>query len=226
VTHLYHMGCYAALPAIRSARSSLIDGSLKADVVHTELCSYHLDKNNVTAEQIVMNTLFADGAIKYSVVNQSDPQTRALEIITLKEVLVPYSENEMTWKLGAHGFMMTLTRNVPLLLAREIEQYMRNLFLKAGFDFDRDKNDFLFAIHPGGPKIIELVQKVLKLYESQVSHSKKILFQRGNMSSATLPHIWNEILNDEQTPSGKPVVTVAFGPGLTMTGAIFKVCGP
>jgi predicted naringenin-chalcone synthase len=227
VTHLYHMGCYAALPAIRVSKAYVADGSKKVDVVHTELCSYHLDKENISPEQVIMNTLFADGAIKYSVTNDDyfkSTKEPAFEIITQKEIVVPGSEKEMSWKLGSHGFMMRLTRNVPAMLAKHIEVYMRQIFSDAGLDWEKDKDSVVFAVHPGGPKIIELVQKMLFLSEDQVKHSKKILKSRGNMSSATLPHIWNEILKDKEIKSNTFVATVAFGPGLTMTGAILKLC--
>jgi alkylresorcinol/alkylpyrone synthase len=227
VTHLYHMGCYAALPAVRVSKAYVADGASKVDVVHTELCSFHLDKDNYTPEQIIMNTLFADGAIKYSVTSDEYFESKkvdGLEIITQKEVVVPGTEKEMSWKVGNHGFIMTLTRKVPIMLAKRIEGYMRDIFTDAGLDFDKDKDNVIFAVHPGGPKIIELVEKMLKLRPDQVMHSKIILESRGNMSSATIPHIWNEILEDKAVKSNSYIATVAFGPGLTITGAILKLC--
>jgi alkylresorcinol/alkylpyrone synthase len=227
VTHLYHMGCYAALPAVRVSSAYIADGADQVDVVHTELCSLHLNKEDTSAEQIVMNTLFADGAIKYSVTSESHfkkERQDGFEIITQKEVLVSDSQNEMSWKLGSHGFLMTLTKRVPILIAKGIEKYMREIFNTAGLDFERDRGDVIFAVHPGGPKIIELIAKVLKLNDSQVKHSLGVLKKRGNMSSATIPHIWNEIVKDKEVKADTFVATVAFGPGLTMTGAILKLC--
>jgi predicted naringenin-chalcone synthase len=227
VTHLYHMGCYAALPAIRVSKSYVSDGARLVDVVHTELCSFHLDKENTTPEQTIMNTLFADGAIKYSVSNEryfTDNKIHGFEIIAQKEQVVPGTEDEMHWKLGANGFLMTLTKNVPIVLAKKINTYMRNLFDQAGLDFERDKSNVIFAVHPGGPKIIDLVSRMLKLEDRQIEHSNTVLRTRGNMSSATVPHIWNEILVDDNIADGTFVATVAFGPGLTITGAILKLC--
>ena len=81
----------------------------------------------------------------------------------------------------------------------------------------------IFAIHPGGPKIIDAVQSVLELSEEQISESKKVLFNHGNMSSATLPHVWDEILNKNYAV-GTKVISYAFGPGLTLFGSVFEVC--
>ena len=79
-----------------------------------------------------------------------------------------------------------------------------------------------FAIHPGGPKIIDAVQEALELSDKQTQESKKILFERGNMSSATLPHVWNEMLNSD-IPKGTKIISLAFGPGLTLFGSVFEL---
>ena len=176
---------------------------------------------------MIMNTLFADGAIKYSVTSDNyfnQSKKDGFQILKQKEVLVEGTENEMSWKIGVNGFLMTLTRRVPIVIAKRIEAYTRSLFKDVDLDFDKDKDKVIFAIHPGGPKIIELIEKVLKLDSHQVVHSKKILKTRGNMSSATIPHIWNEILKDQSIRDKTYIFTVAFGPGLTMTGAMLKLC--
>ena len=63
VTHAYHMGCYASIPALRMARGF----SEPSDIVHTEICSLHLNPNLHDLDQLVVQTLFADGFIKYTV---------------------------------------------------------------------------------------------------------------------------------------------------------------
>ncbi len=227
VTHVYHMGCYAAFPAVRVAKGFVADGASRADIVHTELCSFHLDKDNVTPEQIIMKTLFSDGAIKYSVVNEEiflSSDENGLEVLSQHEITVPGTDKEMSWLLGPSGFLMTLTKKVPLYLETKIEEYVHDLFNKAGLDYNEVKDKTIFAIHPGGPKIIDLMELALGLSPEQVKHSKCILNTRGNMSSATIPHIWNEIIEDDNSFKYKYVASVAFGPGLTMTGAMLKLC--
>jgi predicted naringenin-chalcone synthase len=69
------------------------------------------------------------------------------------------------------------------------------------------------------------VKKHLQLKEHQMEHSQNVLREYGNMSSATLPHIWKEMLEDDRVPSGTPIITLAFGPGLTICGAVLEKCG-
>lgn len=222
VTHLYHMGCYAALPAIRTANALASQG--RVDIVHTEICSIHLNCDSYSPEQLVVQSLFADGAIKYQCLCADDflaQKTKGLEILSLHEILVPHTQEDMTWKLHSDRFDMTLSKNVPRYLGEYLEIFMQKLFSKASLNYQAEKENAIFAIHPGGPKIIELSQDLLKLKDEQVRYSKEVLFNRGNMSSATLPHIWKSILENEED---KLVATVAFGPGLTMTGALLKIC--
>jgi predicted naringenin-chalcone synthase len=84
----------------------------------------------------------------------------------------------------------------------------------------REGEKVIFAIHPGGPKIVDAVQRVLELSDAQVASSRDVLRRFGNMSSATLPHVWMQIASSADIPSASIVVSLAFGPGLTMCGAV------
>lgn len=215
ITHMYHMGCYAAMPAIKVA-SGMVDKK-RIDIVHTELCSNHFDISAQTPEQTVIQTLFADGAIKYSLQHGEKP-TSGIEVLSMKEQIVPDSGNAMTWGFGETHLEMTLHRTVPSLIKNNLETYTRELFASVGLDFDKDKEDTIFAIHPGGPKIIEQICDLLGLRQEQVQFSLDVLHERGNMSSATLPHVWKEIVESDKVKSGTNIFSVAFGPGLTVAG--------
>jgi predicted naringenin-chalcone synthase len=66
VTHAYHMGCYGALAAIRIGEGYLSAGKEQVDLVHTELCSLHSNPSLHRLDQLVSQSLFADGYMKYS----------------------------------------------------------------------------------------------------------------------------------------------------------------
>lgn len=68
VTHAYHMGCYAALPAVRIAEGLVASRNRHVDIIHTEMCALHMDRTQHSPEQLVVQSLFADGHIKYSAV--------------------------------------------------------------------------------------------------------------------------------------------------------------
>jgi predicted naringenin-chalcone synthase len=223
VTHAYHMGCYASLPASRMAQvfATSLGDTARVDVIHTEMCSLHLNPADHSAEQMVVQSLFADGHIKYSARPARDVD-RGFGLRNFLERVIPDSAEDMTWVPAPWGLRMTLSREVPTKIAQNLRPFLSALAESSGENLGDLLKHAVFAVHPGGPKIIDAVQEVLELSKEQVALSHKVLRERGNMSSATLPHIWKEIL-DLDLKSGTRVVSLAFGPGLTLFGAVFVV---
>lgn len=217
ITHAYHMGCYASLPAIRLARA-LAEKKESVDIFHNEICSLHLDLKKHGPEQIVVQTLFADGHIQYRV----STEEKGFKILEIKEKIIPDSLEDMSWIPSSHGMEMNLSRKVPGKVEEHIFAFVKELALNRKMDVSSLVQNSVFAIHPGGPRIIEAIQTSLGLRENQISESKKVLFERGNMSSATLPHVWSEVMK-ENYPVGTFIVSLAFGPGLTVFGGLFEV---
>ncbi len=229
---VYHMGCYAALPALRIAAGLVTNHAghtpARAEIIHNEICTLHFNPADHSPEQLIIQTLFADGHIRYSVLPKSNselrPGDRALEILAFHEEIVPGSLDDMTWAVSEWGFQMTLSRDVPGKIARCLQRFLATLFLHAGVSFAEEKGKSIFAIHPGGPRILDSVAELLCLEEDQIRHSRRVLFERGNMSSATLPHIWMAAIDDQDTKPGTLIISLAFGPGLTIAGALFRKC--
>jgi predicted naringenin-chalcone synthase len=220
ISHAYHMGCYASLPAVRIGEGIVRGRNLNVDIVHTEMCSIHMDPLSYSAEQMVMQSLFADGHIKYRL--SQEKSGTSLRLLATHEEIVPESANDMTWVPGPYGMKMTLSKEVPFKIGMKIGPFLGRLSEKAGLNVDQLRKEAIFAVHPGGPKIVSGVRDLLGLSEEQVTHSRKVLRERGNMSSATLPHVWKEII-DANPGAGTKVVAFAFGPGLTIIGAVFEV---
>jgi predicted naringenin-chalcone synthase len=225
VTHAYHMGCYGALAAIRIGEGYLSAGKEQVDLVHTELCSLHSNPSLHRLDQLVSQSLFADGYMKYSLKpNSKEPH---LSLLALREEVVPDSTRAMTWNVLNWGFEMTLGKEVPVLIARSIKGYLERLSKKAGRSLDEVIEKGLFAIHPGGPKILVHIQELLGLTDWQMGYSFDVLRNYGNMSSATLPHAWQAILKDPEIEEGTLIASMAFGPGLTISGGLMekRACG-
>ncbi len=220
VTHAYHMGCYASIPALRIAKGLVGSNGKRADIVHTELCSLHLDPYSHTPEQLVIQSLFADGCIRYSLSQR--PSSPSLVLLALRETTLQDTCDAMTWQPASWGMQMSLKKEVPQLIANSIEQALDDLAGETDLTRDYLQKQAVFAIHPGGPKIIETVASLLKLRPGQYQHSCAVLEKYGNMSSATLPHIWEMLLSDPAIPHGSPIVSLAFGPGLTVASSLMN----
>lgn len=227
VTHAYHMGCYAAFPALRMAAGALglplalaSRRPARVDIVHTELCSLHFDPSVHSPEQLVVQSLFADGFIRYSLV--PDGSGPGLQVLAVDEQVLAGSAAAMAWELGDHGMHMTLSTAVPELIAGSVRAFVLRLFERAGLDASGSMDDVIFAVHPGGPKIIDRICAVLELADPQVAASRQVLAELGNMSSATLPHVWARLVADPTVAPGTVVASLAFGPGLTLAGALLR----
>jgi alkylresorcinol/alkylpyrone synthase len=232
VTHSYHMGCYGAFPAVRTAvglvgssYSSLPRSKRRVDLVHTEFLSLHFDLLGEAPDNFVTSTLFGDGFIKYSAypAHEIVPDGRhGLKILAIEERLLPESLTDMTLRPGPFQFDMSLSKRVPFLIRDNIYDFVTSLCDQAGLDFDQEKGDMIFAIHPGGPAILNQIRNKLTIDESQLAMGREILREHGNMASATAPHIWQRIVESGDIPAGAKVISMSFGPGLTVIGALFE----
>jgi predicted naringenin-chalcone synthase len=231
-TQVYHMGCYAAIPALRIA-AGLLSRSFgkirpRAEIVHTELCTLHFNPADHSPEQLIIQSLFADGHIRYSMeCGDSADQCEngsAFELLSICEEIVPDSLGDMTWAVSEWGFQMTLSRDVPGRIAASLPRFLSRLLKDAGINCAEVAGKIIFAVHPGGPRILDSIEELFSLERRQIQLSRNVLFERGNMSSATLPHIWMAAAEDRDIKPGAIVVSLAFGPGLTMAGALFRKC--
>ncbi|MCB0404767.1 MAG: hypothetical protein KDD51_08260, partial [Bdellovibrionales bacterium] len=198
VWHVGHMGCYASIPALSMATQ--LDGP--ASLLFVELCSLHLDNETTSATQTVVNSLFADGAARIDV--SSEKPSIGFRWCGSRERVLPQSLGDMTWTLGASNFGMTLSREVPRKILSELRTFVDEFLASLGMALsDMDH----FAIHPGGPRIVEAVAAALELEPGSTEHSDRVLAERGNLSSCSLPYIWSEILDDARVLPGNRILS-------------------
>jgi predicted naringenin-chalcone synthase len=212
-THIGFMGCHGAFNGLRLAGAfANADPAACVLVCCVELCSIH-QQYTADAERLVANSLFADGAA--AVVCQATPASPAdWTVVDQQSYLLPDTANLMGWRIGDHGFEMTLSPQVPdaigLHLCEKVEQWLatRNL----------TREDIrTWAIHPGGPRILLACCRALGLERSAVDTSREILAAFGNMSSSTILFILRQI-RMQQSPL--PCIALAFGPGLSIEAAL------
>ena len=172
-------------------------------------------------EVVVQQCLFADGAARLDVTAQK-PSGRSFALLDHHEALVPDTLDEMTWGLADGAFAMTLSRRVPDHIREGVGDVVSGFLARHGLTVD---DVDLAAIHPGGPRVIEATAEALGFSDEQTRHSRAVLAQRGNMSSTTLPHIWAGIAADAEVADGDLVLSLAFGPGLTIAANLLRVEG-
>jgi len=214
-TSIQFMGCFAAFNALKAAHHiARSEKAAKVLIVCVELCTIHFQAE-YSEDSLLANTLFGDGASAVVVSNEKTDQ--ALEMMAFKSVVENDSEQEMAWRIGGHGFEMKLSSYVPEVIAQNIAKLSEELMNKLQL---RLKDINQFAIHPGGKRILEAVEKGLNLPKEINVSAYKILKEFGNMSSPTVLFVLHEMW-DKIQPNDK-VLSFAFGPGLTMESMLLE----
>ncbi|MFM8571000.1 MAG: type III polyketide synthase [Pirellula sp.] len=218
-THIGFMGCHAMVNGIRMAQS-IAESNPDAVVLvgAVELCSIH-QQYTEDPEQIVANSLFSDGAAATIVSrfgrDSLSANTPVWRIVSSLSYKLPDSSDLMTWKIGDHGFQMTLSNQVPQRIEEHLKAALEDWFRNIGVAAE---NVDQWVVHPGGPRILDSVAQAMGFEPDRLSASRKTLANFGNMSSPTIVFIMEEILSDEQaraqTERKGLWLVLGFGPGL------------
>ncbi|RBY92871.1 type III polyketide synthase [Blastococcus sp. TF02A-30] len=204
-----HMGCYAAIPGLAAVSDFVAARSRPAVLLCCELTSLHVQPAQADLEQVVAHALFSDAAAAVVVEPGAGRGRRVAGVVARTDAS---TADHMTWDVTDLGFRMGLSPRVPDVLSRHVGDVVDELLRGAGL---RVEDVAGWAVHPGGPRIIDVVRDELGLREEQVAASRHVLAEHGNCSSATVLLVLQEMADVDG-----PVVAMAFGPGLTLYAAL------
>ncbi len=209
-TMIGFMGCYAAMNALKSAHHIVrSDPDATVLVLNLELCSLHLQETQ-DLEQVLSFLLFADGCAACLV----SAEPRGLALDSFLAVNIPDTSHLITWRIRELGFDMHLSGQVP----SEIGRALKELGSQVTRGADPRSID-LWAVHPGGRSILDAVEKGLELSPDALCSSRNVLAKFGNMSSATVMFVLEQILR--RAENGQQGCAMSFGPGLTAETMLF-----
>jgi alkylresorcinol/alkylpyrone synthase len=207
-----HMGCYAALPALGSAADFVAARGRPAVVLCLELTSLHVQPPTRDLGQVVAHALFSDAAAAVVL----EPAGTGLAVVDVAARTDVATADHMTWDVTDLGFRMRLSPRVPDVLAVHVAPMVADLLARNGIAA-RDVDGW--AVHPGGPRILDVVADRLELPEGALDVSRAVLADHGNCSSATVLLVLSAL---PRPAPGRYVVALAFGPGLTLYAALLR----
>jgi len=220
-TAINFMGCYAAFNAIKTAHQIIKSTpTAKVLVVAVELCSLHFQKKKED-DSILANALFGDGAGAMLISGQVNEQTPNLQLEQFYCDLAFQGKQEMAWSINDFGFEMKLTAMVPEFIRSGIKELTTRLLSK----IDLAVADIeYFAIHPGGKKILRVIEEELQIDRVNNRFAHEVLKQYGNMSSPTIIFVLKNLLQQvSEEDQGKKVLSFAIGPGLTLESMLLTI---
>ncbi len=209
--NLGFMGCSAGLAALRLVHqtAALRRRSL---IVVCELSSLHFQYSN-QLDQMTANLLFSDGAAAAIL----SPEPSPVRVVGCGCVSLPKVADQMVWFADDHGLRLELSQDLPETLAAHLPAMVAGFLSKHGTSIGSINH---WVVHPGGPQILEAVEKCLALPADALAHSWSVFRNYGNMSSPTVFFIMKELL--AARPNGH-VLAMAFGPGLTVEMVLMEI---
>jgi predicted naringenin-chalcone synthase len=214
-THVGYMGCHGALNALRVANAFVeADPAAAVLVCATELCSLHYHFG-WDPQKIIANAIFADGSAAVVGTAPERAPPGAWQVRAAGSCLCPDSEDAMTWSVGDHGFEMTLAKSVPALIGKHLRPWLDGWLAGEGLALEEVGS---WAIHPGGPRILDAVVDALSLPPAATAVAREVFADHGNMSSPTVLFILERLRRQDAT---RPCVALGFGPGLMAEGVLF-----
>lgn len=210
-----HMGCYAALPGLATVADATAARGLTSVLLCLELPSLHVQPAADEPQQMVAHSLFSDAAA--AVVLQPGAGLEVLRTVARTD---SDSAEHMTWDVTDLGFKMGLSPRVPQVLAEHVRAVVEELL--GGLAIDEI---FGWAVHPGGPRILDVCQEQLGLPAEALAASRRTLRDFGNCSSGTVLLVLDELQRSTPVPTGGHVVMMAFGPGLTLYATLLRATG-
>lgn len=215
--HLGFMGCYAVLPALKLA-DQLCAANKNATVmiVSVELCTLHFQARPVL-DDMISASVFADGASGVIVSGKEPDSGPYYSLDGFESAITDKGKDDMAWSIGDQGFNMTLSSYVPDILSDELTSFLNPIFEK----YNLTKNNIdQWGIHPGGRAILDKFERTLSLGSKALDASRTVLSDYGNMSSATILFVLEELLRQSTGSDDQKTLAMAFGPGLTIESAL------
>src|SRR6266851_2045871 len=128
--------------------------------------------------------------------------------------------------LGAMGFeypggrpRVVLSKDVRRIGASMMKEMADALMADNGL---KTEDIAHFVLHSAGRRVIEQVGRLMTLDETRLAHSRNVLQQYGNMSSATVVFVLDDLLRSREPVPGDWGLMIALGPGFAAEGALLR----
>jgi alkylresorcinol/alkylpyrone synthase len=213
---VFGLGCVAGAAGIARLHDHLVghpdDVAL---LVSVELCSLTLQRDDESMPNLVASGLFGDGAAAVVMVGERRARAMGLDadaptVVDTRSRFYPDTDRVMGWDIGGSGFRIVLAASVADVveanLGQDVNGFLEDHGLKT-VDVER------WVAHPGGPKVLDAMQRALELPEGALAHTWASLAATGNLSSASVLHVLERTLAGPRPTEGSPGMMLAMGPG-------------
>ena len=207
---IFGLGCVAGAAGLaRAADYVLAYPKEIAVVLAVELCSLTMQRADISAANLISSGLFGDGAAA-ALVAGSEVKLSGPAILNTRSVFYPGSEHVMGWDISEMGFKIVLSPEVPHFVRTHLRADV-DAFLE---DNGLSRDDIgTWILHTGGPKVLEATAEALDLPTHALDASWHCLKEMGNLSSASVLAVLEEVMLNRPPPRGTYGLLAAMVPG-------------
>ncbi|KAJ7965480.1 Chalcone synthase [Quillaja saponaria] len=233
---LYYQGCHAGGTALRVAkdiaennagsRVLVVCAELSTVVTFQGPCATQIDS-------LVMQALFGDGAV--ALIIGANPNTSIerplFQLVLASQTTIPKSEYAIQGYLREKGALYYMNKDIPVLISNNVKKVVTDAMMNSvGLTMgENDWNSLFYLVHPGGPSILDAVEKQLGLEKEKLRASRHVLREFGNMWSTTVLFAMDEMRRksvvEGKSTTGEGLelgVLLGFGPGLTVETVVLR----
>lgn len=209
-TPIFGLGCLAGAAGLARASDYLRAFSgHTAVLLSVELCSLTLQREDLSIPNIIASGLFGDGAAAV-VLRGEQVAGRGPRVVATRSVFYPDTERVMGWDVVDSGFKVVLSAKVPDVVRAHIRKDVDTFLADQGLSRADLRH---FAVHTGGPKVLQAFEGELELPSGALQRSWDSLQKTGNLSSASVLFVLGELLESGEAKPGDYGLLAAMGPG-------------
>ncbi len=209
---MFGLGCVAGAAGIARMHDYLLGRPDQVAVLlAVELCSLTVQRSDRSVANLVASGLFGDGAAAVVAVGAGHEKAAdGPQVVDTRSHLYPDTQRTMGWDFGASGFRIVLDAQVPALVEQYLGADVRSLLAEHQLSVADVAH---WVSHPGGPKVIEAIERELELPTEALELTWRSLAEVGNLSSVSVLHVLRDTIVKRSPVQGTPGLLMAMGPG-------------
>lgn len=208
---IFGLGCVAGAAGIaRAADYVKAFPNQAALLLSVELCSLTVQPDDLSPANLISSGLFGDGAAAVVVAGDDCPGAPGPEVVATRSTFYPETEYVMGWDISEKGFKIVLSRDVPDVILKNLGRDADAFLTENGLERE-DIGSWI--IHTGGPKVLEATERALSLPAGALNVSWECLRRTGNLSSASVLFVLEQVLKHRRPDPGSWSILAAMGPG-------------
>jgi alkylresorcinol/alkylpyrone synthase len=214
---LQGMGCGGALPNLETAHNYLqVHPNSNALIVAVEICSATLYFDEAP-DILVSNAIFGDGAAAAVLTNR--PGNGRIRLKGFSAGMYPQDRHYLHYRTENSKLRNVLRMRVPVVGAKRGKEVLDRLLAQSGMDYQDIQH---WVVHPGGEKVLDAFQRALNLPDEAMVASRDVLYNYGNMSSATVLFVLDEVLRSHAPQPGDVGLMCSFGAGFSAYAGLLE----